>query len=103
MKINVEQLLPIGSVVLLQGGEKRLMTFGVVQEDPETHEVYDYAGIVYPEGNVGIDSAFLFNHDEIEEVFFVGYNDIERQEFIAQLTKIITEGEDELPDEDASK
>ena len=30
--MNINELLPIGSVVLLEGGKKRLMVFGVKQK-----------------------------------------------------------------------
>ena len=33
---NVKELLPIGSVVVLKGGEKKLMIFGIKQTDQET-------------------------------------------------------------------
>jgi len=99
MNIQVDQLLPIGSIVLLKNGEKRLMVFGIDQEHPETKEVFDYSGVLYPEGNLGVETTFLFDHGNIEEVFFFGYNDIERQEFITQLAEMTVEGEDDSPDE----
>lgn len=83
MKIN--DLLPIGSVVLLEGGEKRLMIYGVKQSEQNTQEEYDYIGVVYPEGNMGEGTQFLFNHEQIKEVFFKGFEDDERTVFIDKL------------------
>ncbi|HWQ79791.1 MAG TPA: DUF4176 domain-containing protein [Anaerovoracaceae bacterium] len=87
MKIN--ELLPIGSVVRMLGGEKRLMIFGVKQSDESqgTSEEYDYIGVMYPEGNIGSEYQFLFNHEDIVEVFFRGFEDEERQNFLKQLSK----------------
>lgn len=84
--MEIKDLLPIGSVVLLEGGKKRVMIYGVRQIEQETQEEYDYIGVVYPEGNMGQGSQFVFNHDKIQEVFFKGYEDEERQDFIQKLS-----------------
>lgn len=82
---NVKELLPIGSVVLLRNGEKRLMIFGVKQTDKEAQVDYDYIGVLYPEGNIGPGGQFFFNHKDIVEVAFRGYTDEERETFIERL------------------
>lgn len=84
--MEIKELLPIGSVVLLEGGKKRVMIYGIKQIEQETQEEYDYIGVVYPEGNMGKGTQFLFNHDKIQEVFHKGYEDEERQEFIQRLS-----------------
>lgn len=83
---NVRDLLPIGSVVLLKDGSKKLMIFGVLQtnEEDET-EAYDYIGVPYPEGNMGDDYQYLFQHEDIVSVFHRGYEDSERREFMDRL------------------
>ena len=83
--MNIHELLPIGSVVLLEGGQKRLMIYGVKQRDVETKEEYDYIGVIYPEGNMGTGTQFLFNHAQINEVVFRGFSDEERENFINNL------------------
>lgn len=85
MNKNIKELLPIGSVVLLEGAEKALMIFGVMQSDLESDTEYDYISVLYPEGNMGSDSQVLFNHENIEKVLFRGYEDYERDEFIDSL------------------
>lgn len=87
---NIKELLPIGSVVLLNNGKKRVMIFGVKQSDVDTKIEYDYIGVLYPEGNVGANSQFLFNHDNIKEVCFKGFEDEERAGFIDALDKFYT-------------
>ena len=82
--MEISNLLPIGSVVLLHNGKKKVMIIGVVQKDKK--EVYDYLGLLYPEGNLGPKSKVLFNHENIDEVFFRGYENEERSEFINYLT-----------------
>lgn len=83
--MNFSELLPIGSVVLLSGAEKRLMIFGVGQTDVTNDISYDYIGVVYPEGNMGTETQFLFNHKDITQVCFRGFEDEERDDFISRL------------------
>ena len=81
--INV---LPIGSVVLLKEATKRIMITGYASVSPDTGDkVYDYSGCVYPEGFVDYDEVFVFDHSQIQEVFFLGYRDQEQIEFIGKL------------------
>ncbi|WP_373481745.1 DUF4176 domain-containing protein [Acetobacterium sp.] len=85
---NTSEYLPVGTVVVLKNGTKKLMIFGVIQSNPEKPEVeYDYIGVPYPEGNLGNEFQYLFYHKDIREVFFKGFEDIERQNFIKCLTE----------------
>ena len=87
--MQIKQLLPIGSVVLLKDGQKKLMIFGIMQTDTGADNAeYDYIGVMYPEGNVGEEMQFLFNHSDVAEVFHRGYEDEERNTFLAQLEEI---------------
>ena len=87
MENNVKELLPIGSVVILKEARKRTMIFGVKQINSATNVEYDYIGVVYPEGNLGEGTQFFFNHEAIDEIFFRGYEDEEREAFIERLTE----------------
>ena len=79
----LNKLLPIGSVVFLKGGTKKLMIIGIkqIKTDDENKE-FDYIGVMYPEGFLGNETNFLFNHDDINDVVFTGYNNPERADFI---------------------
>lgn len=79
---HIRELLPIGSVILLRGAQKALMVLGVCQTAKETDTLYDYIGVLWPEGNIGPESQYLFNHTDIEKVFFRGLDGIQRDEFI---------------------
>lgn len=83
--MNVKELLPIGSVIWLKEAERPLMIFGIKQSNLDTNEEYDYIGVLYPEGNMGNDSQFLFQHKDIEKVVFRGYETVERDAFIERL------------------
>lgn len=87
---DVRQLLPIGSVVKLKGAEKFLMIFGVRQTDTTENREYDYIGVMYPEGNLGENLRFMFDHDDIEETVFKGFENAERTEFLSKLHEFLT-------------
>ena len=93
---DVRKFLPIGSVVVLKNGTKRLMIFGIIQSNAENaSEEYDYIGVPYPEGNMGQDYQYLFYHNDIEQVFFRGFDDVERQEFVDNLEAFYEEQENQ--------
>lgn len=73
--------LPLGSVVLLKNGRKKLMIYGRKQTNAQTAEQFDYVGCLYPEGNISKKFTFLFNQADIEKVFFNGYTDEEEEAF----------------------
>ena len=82
---RIDRLLPIGSVVMLKGAQKALMIYGVCQTDEKTGEDYDYIGVLCPEGSIGADTQFLFNHADVEKTIFTGYDAPERAGFIKAL------------------
>ena len=85
--MNIKELLPVGSVVLLKDGEKRLMINGIMQTDAGgSGKEYDYLAVLYPEGHIGEEFQYLFNHDDINEVLFRGFEDEERVEFLSKLS-----------------
>lgn len=76
-----ENLLPIGSVVLLKGGNKRIMICGRIQAKDGENVIYDYSACYYPEGIIDPESMFFFNRDAIEKIYFIGFQDNEELEF----------------------
>lgn len=78
-------LLPIGSVVLLKESKKRLMIQGRVQKIKGRDEIFDYSGCYYPEGNINPEASYLFNHEQIERVYFIGFQDEEELQLQAYL------------------
>ncbi|MBE5796757.1 MAG: DUF4176 domain-containing protein [Clostridiales bacterium] len=91
---DVRQLLPIGSVVKLKGAEKCLMTFGVRQTDVKSGKEYDYIGVMYPEGNLGEDLRFMFDHEDISEIIYKGYESDELTAFLEKLNNFFANKED---------
>ncbi|MBP3441233.1 MAG: DUF4176 domain-containing protein [Clostridia bacterium] len=89
----MKNLLPIGSVVLLNGGEKRLMICGRIQTDVATGTVYDYSACFYPEGMINSKELFMFNNENIQQLFFVGFQDEEELAFRQFLKEAIANKE----------
>lgn len=53
------------------------MIVGRMQLQGEEEKLWDYLGVLYPEGYLGNDYTFLFNNEDIDEVIFKGYSDLE--------------------------
>lgn len=87
--MTIKELLPIGSIVLLKEGEKKLMVVGIMQSEADGDgKEYDYLGVLYPEGHIGDGFQYLFNHEDIKNVVFRGYEDSERIDFLTKLSKV---------------
>lgn len=78
--------LPIGSVVRLAGGTKRLMILGYLRYVGEDKSVIaDYSGCLYPEGFISPNENYLFNHEKIESIYALGYCDDKQEKFTEEL------------------
>lgn len=73
-------LLPIGSVVLVGNSTKKVMIIGVCQKSSDGR-IFDYSGVVYPEGFLDPKKMFLFNNEQITQVYALGYQDAEQLAF----------------------
>ncbi len=84
-----EKFLPIGTVVLLKDGIKRVMINGycAVSSD-EKNTVYDYSGVLFPEGLLKDDHFLLFNHNQIVRIDHLGFSDEEQKKFVDKLKQI---------------
>ena len=85
-----EKYLPLGTVVLLEGGTKRVMITGFAtasSDDPDL--IYDYAGCMYPQGFITSNQTILFDHDQIQKIYHFGLIDPEWVEFQDNLKKFL--------------
>ena len=80
--LSKTDLLPLGSIVVLKDGEKKLMIYGRGQIAAGTMEEYDYVACLWPEGNLDEEFMYLFSNPDIDEVFYYGYTDAEDAEFL---------------------
>lgn len=65
---------PIGTVVILKGGNRPLMIYGRKQMQVTSGMMWDYVACLYPEGNITDKYTFFFQQEEIEKVLHMGYN-----------------------------
>ena len=79
--MKLEKYLPIGSVVLLKNAKKKVMVIGYLGKGTNVNDkTFDYIGCMYPLGMIDSKKNLLFNHDQIEQFFYVGYVDNEWKE-----------------------
>ncbi len=82
--------LPLGSIVLLEGGSKKIMINGycqVAQEKPD--KIFDYRGCPFPEGIMDDKGVALFDASQIKEVCFEGFKNSDSIDFLDKLEMII--------------
>lgn len=86
-----EKTLPIGSVVLLKNATKRIMILGYrrYRAGDETR-IYDYCGCTYPEGFISPEKTAVFNHEDIAQIYALGFQNEEQIEFRKKLLQVIT-------------
>ena len=101
-----ERFLPIGTVVLLKGGKRKLMIMSyciipsgdVYDKDGKVDtqgKMFDYGACFYPEGMVTSDQLFAFDHEQIDKVCFMGYETEEQKE----ISKVLNGGIEEMQKE----
>ena len=68
--------LPIGSVVLLQNGNTKVMIINrfPLHNNRGTIGYFDYSACLYPSGNTD-NQVYFFNHGNIDKIWFEGYID----------------------------
>ena len=87
-----EKFLPIGTVVLLKGGKKRVMIIGFcAMAKEQLGKVFDYSGCIYPEGLMASNQTCMFDHNQIEKIFFKGLVDEEETIFKSKLNNLINQ------------
>lgn len=85
-----DKYLPVGTVVLLKNATKKVMVTGFcsMAEEDRT-KIYDYCGCVYPEGYLTSSQTCLFNHDQIDKIYYMGYQDDEEKQFKLKLKALV--------------
>ena len=81
--------LPIGTVVKLNGGIKKVMITGFCcEEEGNTSTSWDYNGCLYPEGIRVANQLICFNHSQIEKIYYKGLVDEEEKKFVQKIIDI---------------
>ena len=84
------KFLPIGTIINLKDSPVKIMITGfTAMKDDDSETVYDYIGCAYPIGFIGNDKMLVFDHEDIEKVYHLGYSDSEEKGFRELLIDII--------------
>ena len=84
--VSYDKVLPIGTVVLLKNATKRLMILGYQRTAAADESVvFDYCGCVYPDGYLNPERTAIFNHENIERVYYLG---LQNDEYLVAAEKI---------------
>ena len=88
--MNNEKYLPLGSVVLLKGAKHCISIIGfcLVLKN-QNNKQYDYVGVPYPEGFLGLNSVMYFNHSGIDKIISVGFSNEEEKAFKDRLKNAV--------------
>jgi len=82
VKKSMDKYLPIGTICTLKGKNKKVMITGYYcVEFNGNLKINDYSGCTFPEGFLLPELNCTFNHDEIENVDFVGFQNNEQKRF----------------------
>lgn len=88
-----ERTLPIGSVVLLKNANKRILILGHRKYlKGKEDKIFDYIGVPYPEGFIAEDKMALFDHDQIQYIFALGFQNRDQLEYQERLKARIENG-----------
>ena len=64
------------------------MIYGRKQIHAASGKSYYYVACLYPEGNISDEYTYLFNHEDIQKVFFTGFVDETETYYNKELLKI---------------
>lgn len=76
-----KEFLPLGTVVTLKDGVKRLMITGRLQKESITKQVFDYCAVLWPEGMLDSSRMYLFNEEDVDKLYHIGLQDHEEFQF----------------------
>lgn len=79
------KLLPVGSVVRLEGADALVMVMGFQPQLDDAEA--DYLGVVWPQGLVSDDAALAFDADAVAEVVHEGFWDDEGEAGLAAVRR----------------
>ncbi|MCH4193364.1 MAG: DUF4176 domain-containing protein [Butyrivibrio sp.] len=86
----LEKMMPIGSVVRVDGIGSRVLICGHQQmkKGDEGH-IYDYIGVSFPSGYTGSDEMILFDHSSILLIYFIGLRNQEQIEYMNAMAEAL--------------
>ena len=83
-KEALRNILPLGSVITLKKGRKKLMIIGRIQEERSS-------GILYPEGILDASELYMFQGEDIDRIYHVGLQEEEEFAFRSYMEQKLKE------------
>lgn len=84
-------LLPIGTVLKIDGVEPFIMIYGRKQNQVDGDgKMWDYVGCPYPQGHISTNTNLFFQHDDIAEVVFKGFETEGELAFRKELDRLLS-------------
>lgn len=80
--------LPLGTSVLLKNGTQPIMIVGRYQQNKEG-QIFDYSGVLNPQGFENAQSMYLFNESKIDKILFESQPTQYENEYVNQLNEFI--------------
>jgi len=85
---RINNLIPIGTVLKLNGMDKKIMITTYVLQDEA-----DYVGVLWPIGDYDKDTKFAFRTGDIEKIYFRGLEDEYFQLYKKALIEVAQNGD----------
>ena len=94
---NIEKFLPLGTVCIFKNTKRKSIIVGyLVRTERDNDGVCDYMAYPYPMGLWDNSNILVFNHEDIDSVIFMGYNDAEQKKLNKQMCSISNELENTI-------
>ncbi len=78
------KLLPIGTVVSIKGGTKKVMITGYYSQNVGDSKIYTYNGCIFPEGFME-NTFLLFDQPEIDEIIYKGLENDDYDKYVEKV------------------
>lgn len=85
--MDTSKYLPIGTVVKLKDGTRKMMITGYKLKNRKSDAKFDYMGCLYPDGVLDPSKINLFNHNQIQYIYHFGLRDEEGKIYLDLLNK----------------
>lgn len=92
----IKEYIPIGSVVSLYDASQKILIVGYLQKNNQDDKLWDYVGVLYPNGYLTPSRMVLFDREQIEKKYYMGCQNVEQFQFQEQLSKQGSEVEEIL-------
>lgn len=87
---------PVGTIVSLFNTKERLMIAGYLQRNNQSDKIWDYVGVLYPVGFLTPNRMVLFDQEQIENIYYIGCQNVEHFKFMDTIKKQASKGDELL-------